>query len=108
MTIPKEVLQGPMLAGPMMARTSSLTNQFAGRTTLFAGSVSVTVSTAIINSDSVLMLSSIPGSVGLFVDSGGHIVANSIVSGVSFSVARARGVASPVAETVCWQIIRTS
>ena len=48
------------------------------------------------------------GSVGLAASSGGAIVVNSIVDGVSFAFARSMGFAVPWDETIMWELMRTS
>ena len=51
---PIELLQRPMIKSAPMIKTNSDAGQFAGRTTLSSGSATVTVSTRIVNSDSIL------------------------------------------------------
>lgn len=51
---PIEALFRPLLRGPLMSKTASASNQFAGRTTISSGSVSATVSTFSVNSDSLI------------------------------------------------------
>ena len=80
---------------------------FCGRTTLGSGSASVTVSTGVINSNSMFRLASIVGSTALGANSGGGVVVNSIVSGVSFALARPTGTAVAWSDIVSWEIVRT-
>lgn len=105
---PNEVLHGPLLEGAMTARTAAGDGQFAGRTVLQSGSASVTVSTAVVNSDSIIRYGSEVSSVGIGANSGGAIVVNSVISGTSFAFARATGVDVAWDETVMWEIMRTS
>lgn len=46
---------GMLLREPITTRATSATNQWAGRTTLNSGSATITVSSAIVKSDSVIM-----------------------------------------------------
>lgn len=81
---------------------------YAGRTALASGSSSVTVSTAVVNSDSIILMGTQVGSAAAAHNSGSNIVVNSIVSGASFAFARATGTAVPWDETVMWEICRRS
>jgi hypothetical protein len=104
---PLEELFGPHFRGPPLTQLTTL-GAWAGRTSLGSAQASVTVSTAVVNSDSVFMIASNPGSVGVGANSGGAVVVNSIVSGVSFALARATAVGAPWDSTVSWMIWRTS
>ncbi len=103
-----ELLFKPTLRGPMRTRTTGEENPWAGRTVLASGSASVTVSTALIQSDSIVRYGTQPNSVGVAANSGGAVVVNSIVDSVSFAFARATGVAVPWDEAVMWEVLRTS
>lgn len=105
---PLEVQRRPFQTGPVMARVSPGPRQFIGRTTLNSGSAFQTVSTAVVNSDSIFRLATQPSSIGPAGASGGCVVVNSIVSGVSFALARAYGTAAPWNEVVHWEIVRQS
>jgi len=104
---PNEKLNKAFFAGGPFAKIGQTTN-WAGRTTLSSGSSSVTVSTALVNSDSLILKCSEVASVGVGANSGGAILVNSIVSATSFAFARATGTAAPWDETVMWMLIRTS
>lgn len=54
----QERLFHPHLRGPMLTNANSDDFQWAGRTTLGSGSSTVTVSTAVVNSDSIVLLGS--------------------------------------------------
>lgn len=54
---PIETLQRPLFKSAPLVRTGSHASQYAGRTTLNSGSGTVTVSTAAVNSDSLLYFS---------------------------------------------------
>ena len=103
-----ELLFKPTLRGPMRTRTSGEANPWAGRTALNSGSAAVTVSTALVQSDSIIRYGTLPSSLGVAANSGGAIVVNGIVDGVSFDLARATGVAVPWDETIMWELVRTS
>lgn len=112
MTRPIERFNRPQHVGPVMVVTSGVAGTkyvAAGYTTLSSGSASVTVSTTAINSDSLVMHASKPGSIGVVVSSGDpRIVVNSVVSAVSFALARADGSTAPWDETVMWELKLTS
>jgi hypothetical protein len=106
---PKEKLAGAKRVGPDYVRTTGLPGLpvFAGRTTLNSGSVSVTVSTAAVRSNSIFRLATVVSTVGLGHNSGGNIVVNSVVHNTSFALARAVGVACPFPEIATWEIVNT-
>lgn len=51
---PIEAMFRPFLKGPLMTLTASKSNQFAGRTTIDSGSATKTVSTSVVNSNSLI------------------------------------------------------
>ena len=105
---PLEVARRPFQTGPSFLKQQVGTRrQFAGRTTLNSGSASVTVSTAVVNSDSIIMYGIQASSVGA-QNSAFNIVVNSIVSGVSFAFARILGAGGPDNSTIMWEIKKTS
>ena len=104
---PIEQLFSPTFRGPGMIDTPS-TNPFAGRTTLNSGSTSVTISTAVVNSDSLIFLTSQIGSMSAVTSYVSMLGVNSIVSGVSFAVARANNQAMAWDDTVMWMIWKRS
>lgn len=53
---PTETLFRPLMKGPIMTKTLSAANQWAGRTTISSGSASQVVSTSNVNSDSLISL----------------------------------------------------
>ncbi len=108
MARPNEVFRRPKFRGPSFMQSPAGRGQFAGLTTLASGSASVTVSTGVINSNSMFRLATIANSVGAASNSGGHVVVNSIVSGVSFALARATATAIPWDEVVSWEIVKQS
>src|SRR5262245_17099997 len=102
-----ELMFKQTLRGPVRTKTGGA-NPWAGRTTLNSGSVSVTVSTCIIQSNSILHMATFPASRGVAANSGGYIGVASVVDGRSFAFARATGVAVPWDEVISWEIVRTS
>lgn len=106
MANPIEVMFGPNLKGPINVSASAGAQQFAGRTLIPAGSVSVTVSTRMVNSDSIILVGTETGSMS--VTSAGPIAVNSKVSGVSFALCSQNSIACPYDRTVGWMIAQTS
>ncbi len=51
---PTEALFRPLMRGPIMTKSTSAANQWAGRTTISSGSASQVVSTSNVNSDSLI------------------------------------------------------
>lgn len=101
-----ETLFRPLLRGPLETRTGG-TDPFASRTAIGSGVVTVTVSTAMVNSDSIILLGTQISSAGI-ISSGGAVAVNSIVSGVSFALTRETGVAAPWTTTVMWVLLNPS
>lgn len=106
-TKPKEMLFGPQFKGPMFVDTSKA-NSIAGKTTLASGSATAVVSTNQVNSDSLVFL----GQVGYAnLGSGdvrGPVEVKTIVSGVSFTLGVADGVAMARDTIVHWMILKTT
>ena len=105
---PLELLNRALAKGPLMVPTTAGRNQFAGRTALASGTASVTVSTAIVNSDSLIFHAFQVTSTS--VASGGvsvALVVNSIVSGISFAFATQDGIGRTPGGTIMWEIRRT-
>lgn len=104
-----ELLFKPTLRGPMRTRTvAAEPNPWAGRTTLNSGSATITVSTTLIQSDSIIRYGTQANSVGVAANSGGPIVVANVVDGVSFDFASATGIAVPWDRTIMWELVRTS
>jgi hypothetical protein len=100
-----EQLYKPNLRGPLRT-TIGQADAWAGRTTVASGSASQTVSSTNINSDSIVRYGVQVGSAA--INSGGAMVVNSIVSGVSFAFANQGGVAIAWDNIVMWEIVKTS
>lgn len=101
---PLDILNRPMMKHPPMLPQLTGPTQWNGRTTLSSGSVSVTVSNAMINSDQLVGLTLEIGSAGVGANSGGGIAVNSVVHGTSMALTRPTGVAVPWDDTVHWEI----
>lgn len=98
----------PHFRGPdRVDLTPARTDPYAGRTTINSGTVAVTVSTALVNSDSLVDYGVQVSTVSPNVNSGGFVGVNSIVSGVSFAFSWATGVAVPQDVIVMWRLTRT-
>ena len=105
---PLELLRRPFLKGPMALETTAGENQFAGRTSLASGTAFATISTAIVNSDSLIQATF---QVNTTTASGVAFAAmgvNSIVSGVSFTFGSVDGVGRAPGGVIMWEIRRTS
>ena len=103
-----ELLYKGTLKGPLRTQTTGADAPWAGLTTLDSGSATVTVSTASVQSDSIVQFSTKVGTVGVGANSGANVVVASVVDAVSFAFARATGVAVPWDETMMWTLTRTS
>lgn len=103
----RAVFRGPMWFSGLAANSGS-GKQWAGYTALNSGTASVTISTAVVNSDSMININF--KAAGTLAASGfpTALVANSIVSGVSFAIAQADGAGRAPSGTVMWDIRRTS
>lgn len=94
--------------GTMVLSPAGIQVAFAGRTTLSSGQASVTISTTLVQSGkSFFMGFSEVGTVGIAANSGGPVVVNSVVDGVSFALARQFGAAVGWDEHVTWFMLRT-
>ena len=107
---PIEALFRPFFRGPatLTMAGSASAKQFAGRTALASGTASKTVSTAVVNSDSIITLALEVSSTS--VASGGvptYLVVNSIVSSVSFAITTQDGIGRS-GGTIMWELRRTS
>jgi hypothetical protein len=105
--MPQERLYGGTLMAPLQHDvTSRGGTQFVGRTTLNSGTASVTVSTAMVKSDSWIGGQWIPNAA---TASGASVTPApmSIVDGVSFAIANPDGAGRAPGGTFCWEIRRT-
>ena len=95
-----------LFRGPPVIKTQSGSNQFAGRIILNSGSLTVTVSTFVVNSDSLIFYNlevntdqTSPAAV---------VVVRSISSGNFFTFGTASGAAMQRDLTIMWNIFRAS
>ena len=104
---PIEAYRRPLYRGPASLVTAAGPQQFAGRTALASGTAFVTISTAVVNSDSIInatfQVSTTAGSGTNFATG-----VSSIVSGVSFAYGNLDGQGRAPGGTVMWEIRRTS
>lgn len=109
MTTPIERLARAFFAGAGMVSTatSGLATQFAGYTALASGTATVTVSTAQVNSDSLIQVTF---SVATTCGSGiGYLIGvSSVVAGVSFAMGYIDGQGRAPGGTLMWEIRKTS
>lgn len=107
-----EQLFKPNLRGPLTSQMSGVgvTEQWCGRTTINSGTVFNTVSTALVGSESLIMItpeiSSVDGTIAQS-GSGAFVAVSSIVADTSFAVGAASGIAFLQDITVSWMIIPT-
>lgn len=102
---PLELFFRPHQKGYRSADVASGPKQFLGLTQLGSGSALVTVSTAVVKSDSLIMFSMNPATVGAVMNSMGPIVVNSIVDGVSFAMAHLSGATPPFTTRIAFEIL---
>lgn len=104
---PIELFQRALKVGPDMLRTLAGPGQFAGRTALASGTAFATVSTAVVNSDSIIHHGF---NVTTTSTSGTNFAlgVSSIVSGVSFAIGYVDGQGRGPGGTLMWEIRRTS
>lgn len=104
---PLELLWGALFKAPPTFPFTGSRYDFAGLTVIPSGSVAKTVSNQNVGSGMFVLFGTQPGSVGVGANSGGHVVVNSVVDGISMSLSRANGVAAPWDETVMWVIAKS-
>lgn len=107
-TTPEIMTASPMFRRPLFVPAQSKSNQYAGRTTLASGSATVTVSTTVVNSDSIVWMGL--AAPGTNVASGQFkaIEVKSIDAGNAFVLGTADGVAMARDTVVMWTIVHTS
>lgn len=102
---PLEQLWGPILRSARILRTGD-TNAYAGRTSLASGTAFATISTRVVNSDSIInatfqvtttTVSGLAFALGV----------SSIVDGVSFAYGCLDGVGRAPGGTIMWEVGRT-
>jgi hypothetical protein len=104
---PLERLVRGWQVGPLMTKINSSPDQWAGRTTLDSGSATVTVSTRIVNSDSLIW---VQGQNHANVASGTYkpVEVRTISPGNFFTLGTADGIAMARDTTLMWEVKRAS
>lgn len=97
----------PILRGPLTTETASGPSQWSGRINISSGDVTVTVSTTLVNSDS-LIFAQIEGNINQSSGVAAPIEVCSIVSGSHFTLTRADGTATTRTVPVMWMLMRAS
>lgn len=107
---PIEKLESAMLKGPaLLSNTGSGGAKiWAGRTPLNSGTASVTVSTAMVHSDSIIHGTWIPNATVASGQQWTTPAPMSIVHGVSFAVANVDGQGRAPGGVFCWEIRRST
>lgn len=106
---PLERLEGPHQIGPTLLKTAAGPNQFAGRTALASGTAFATVSTQMVNSDSIIGFAFQVSSTGAMnVNSGAYFAVSSLRSGISFALGYVDGAGRGPGGTFMWEIRRSS
>jgi hypothetical protein len=105
---PLETLFGGILRGPLATLTASGAKQFAGRTTINSGTAFVTISTQMVNSDSIILHGFAVQTTVASGSGGPATCVSSIVSGVSFALGYTDGVQRGPGGTFMWELRRTS
>lgn len=111
MSVPEQTAEQffrPHFRGPdRVDLTPARTDPYAGRTTISSGDVTATVSTALVNSDSIITYGVELEVNSPSVNSGGFVSVVSIASGVSFAFAWATGVAVGQDTVIMWRLTYT-
>ena len=103
-----ELLFKPTLRGPMRTRTAPTEpNAWAGRTTLNSGSATSTVSTTLIQSDSIIQYG-IEANTRQDSGVGAAIEVMSIIDGSGFAFGTSGGETLARDTTIMWSLMRTS
>jgi hypothetical protein len=106
MTTPAETFFRPVLRGPLSTETASGNGQWAGRTTISSGATSVTVSTQVVNSNSII-LHTLQATTRQNSGVASTIEVSTISPGNFFTLAYADGVNHRADDaTIMWWIIR--
>ena len=103
-----ELLFKPTLRGPMRTRTAPTEpNAWAGRTTLNSGDATVTVSSTLIQSDSIVQIG-VEANTRQDSGVGAAIEVMSIQDGVSFAFGTSGGETLARDTTIMWSLMKTS
>lgn len=96
-----------LLVSPLFTKANSAPDQWAGLTTIASGSATQVVSTAMVNSDSIIMLSC-KGTANVGSGVGKIIEVRSLSSGGYFLLSTSDGQAMARDTVVMWQLVKTS
>ena len=104
---PIQLQQRELLKSPAMLPTATGPQQFAGLTALASGTAFATISTAVVNSDSLILATF---QVNTTTVSGFAFATgvSSIVTGVSFAFGFLDGIGRAPGGTIMWELRRTS
>lgn len=96
------------IRGPIVTKAVSAVNQWAGLTVLASGSATVTVSTTVVNSDSIIQLTPV-GNANLSSGAGiRHTEVKTISSGGYFTIGTNDGIGIARDTTIGWVVWKTS
>jgi hypothetical protein len=101
-----DLLYRQLLRSPLYLPIQSATNQFAGRTVLGSGQATVTVSTTVVDSDSLILLSA-EAATNQASGFARAVEVKSISPGNFFAVGWADGVAAARNTTIAWVVFKT-
>ena len=105
----KDNVNSPRVNGPDYLVNKDTEADYHGFGTINSGSVSTSISTALVRSSSIIQIQErIPGSLGVGVNSGGPLVVSAVTDGTSFTVANATGVAVPWDRSFSWRLSQTT
>lgn len=104
---PIEQLFGPQFRAAPFINVASDANQFAGITTLASGSATVVISTAMVNSDSLILQSQL-GNANVSSGQTGVTEVKTISSGGYFTIGQQDGQALARDTLIHWMVLRTS
>lgn len=95
-----------MMRGPLTTKASSSSNQWAGRTTIESGSATITVSTTIVDSDSLILLGR-QFNTNVLSGQSRALEVKSISPGNFFTLGTSDGVAIARDTAIMWLVIKT-
>jgi len=108
MALTLEQLWRPIFRGPLQTKTNSQAGQWAGRTTLNSGSVTVVISTTNVNSDS-LILTGLVGNANVASGTAIHgTEVKTISPGGYFTLGTMDGIGIARDTIIMWTIVKAS
>ena len=102
---PKEILSGALLQGPLRSKTTAGAQQFAGKATISSGSATVTVSTAVVKSDSLIM-NGVRALTDQASGSGCGVEVRTVIDSTSFVLANSDSSVRAFDVSVDWMIVQ--